>query len=151
MSGQPVWRPIVVATLVCGTLDFLFATILTLLRGREPAAMLRYVASGPFPQAINWGSAGSVLGLATHFALMAIMVAVFVLAVRQRPTLLDRPGASGLAYGLITYVAMNLIVVPLRFPAAFPPKPLSIATQLFAHIILVGLPTAFIARRYLRG
>ncbi|HEX6071653.1 MAG TPA: hypothetical protein VFY95_01430 [Sphingomicrobium sp.] len=151
MSGQPVWRPIVVATLVCGTLDILFATILTLLRGREPAAILRYVASGPFPLATNWGSAGSVLGLATHFALMAIMVAVFVLAVRQRPALLDRPGASGLAYGLITYVVMNLIVVPLRFPAAFPPNPLSIATQLFAHVILVGLPTAFIARRYLRG
>ena len=41
---------------------------------------------------------------------------------------------------------MNLLVVPLRFPAAWPPKPLSITTQLFAHIVLVGLPTALIAR-----
>ena len=39
----------------------------------------------------------------------------------------------------------------LRFPAAWPPKPLSIGTQLFAHVVLVGLPTAFIAKRYLRG
>jgi len=45
---------------------------------------------------------------------------------------------------------MNLIVVPLRFPAAWPPKSMAIGTQLFAHIVLVGLPTAFIARRYLR-
>jgi hypothetical protein len=46
---------------------------------------------------------------------------------------------------------MNLIVVPLRFPAAWPPKALSVGTQLFAHIVLVGWPTAFITRRYLRG
>ena len=151
MSGQPVWRPILVATLVCGTLDILLATFLALAHGREPAAMLRYVASGPFPPATQWGAAGSLLGLAVHFALMAIMVAVFVLAVRHRPALLDRPALSGVAYGLITYVAMNLILVPIRFPVAFPPKPLAVATQLFAHIVLVGLPTAFIARRYLRG
>lgn len=151
MSGQPTWRPILVATLVCGTLDILLAIFLTLSRGREPAAMLRYVASGPFPGAMEWGAAGSALGLLTHFTLMAIMVAIFVAAVRGRPTLLDRPAISGIAYGLITYVTMNLIIVPLRFPAAFPPQPLGIATQLFAHIVLVGLPTAFIARRYLRG
>jgi hypothetical protein len=79
------------------------------------------------------------------------MVAVFVLVARSRPTLLDRPWLAGLVYGLITYVVMNLVVVPLRFPAAWPPKALSIATQLFAHIVLVGWPTALIARRSLRG
>jgi hypothetical protein len=151
MSGQQIWRPIAVATIVCGTLDILFAILLTLSRGREPAAMLRTVASGPFPDATEWGATGSLLGLAVHFTLMAIMVAVFVAAVHHRPALLDKPLLSGLVYGLITYVAMNLIVVPLRFPAAWPPKPISIATQLFAHIVLVGLPTAVIARRYLRG
>ena len=146
-----IWKPMLLATLVCGTLDILLAVLLTLWRGREPAAMLRYVASGPFPPATDWGAAGSVLGLATHFTLMAIMVAIFMLAVRQLPRLLDSPAVAGVAYGLITYVAMNLIIVPLRFPAAWPPSALSIGTQLFAHIVLVGLPTAFIARRFLRG
>jgi hypothetical protein len=145
-----IWKPIIVATLVCGTLDILLAVILTLMRGREPAAMLRGVASGPFPQATDWGAAGSVLGLAVHYTLMAIMVSVFLLVARNRSYLLDTPLRAGIAYGVITYVVMNLIVVPLRFPAAWPPKPLGIATQLFAHIILVGLPTAYIARRYLR-
>ena len=45
---------------------------------------------------------------------------------------------------------MNLIIVPLRFPAAWPPSLLGIGTQLFAHVMLVGIPTALIARRYLR-
>ena len=148
---RSVSKPILVATLVCGTLDILLATTLTLLRGKDPAAMLRFVASGPFPQATEWGAAGSVLGLAVHFALMAVMVAVFVLAARARPALLDRPLLWGLIYGVITYVAMNLIVIPLRFPEAWPPKALSVATQLFSHIVFVGWPTAFITRRYLRG
>lgn len=151
MSGRSIWKPILVATAICGTLDILFAMILTLWRGREIPAMLRFVASGPFPQATDWGAAGSLLGLAVHFTLMAIMVGVFVSAARQVPAVTDRPWLSGLIYGLITYAAMNLIVVPLRFPAAWPPKALSVSTQLFAHIVLVGWPTTFITRHYLRG
>ena len=145
-----IWKPLATATLVCGTLDILFATMLTLLRSKEPAAMLRFVASGPFPAATEWGAAGSLLGLAVHYTLMAIMVAIFILAARRVPALTDSPLLWGLIYGLVTYGVMNLIVVPLRFPAAWPPKALSIGTQLFAHIVRVGIPTALIARRYLR-
>lgn len=147
---RSIWTPIIVATSICGTLDILFAVILTLLRGKSPAAMLRFVASGPFPSATDWGVAGSLLGLVVHFTLMAVMVTIFVIAARGRPHLVGMPFRAGIAYGVITYFVMNLIVVPLRFPAAWPPKPLAIATQLFAHIVLVGLPTAYIARRNLR-
>jgi hypothetical protein len=144
-------RPLALATLVCGTLDILFAILLTLWRGREPADMLRFVASGPFPQATQWGPPGSALGLVVHFTLMAIMVGAFVIAARNYPVLLDTPLLSGLAFALATYIAMNLIVVPLRFPAAWPPTPLGIGTQLFAHIFLVALPTVLIARHFLRS
>jgi hypothetical protein len=150
MQGA-VFKPIILATILCGTLDILLATGLTLMRGREPAAMLRFVASGPFPGATEWGGAGSALGLAVHFTLMAVMVGVFILGAHEYPSLLHRPLVSVIVYGLVTYVVMNLLVVPLRFPAAWPPSGLSIGTQLFAHIVLVALPTLFIARYYLRG
>jgi hypothetical protein len=143
-------RPFVLATAVCGTLDILFAILLTLWRGREPADMLRFVASGPFPQAAEWGPPGSVLGLAVHFTLMAIMVGGFIYAARFFPILLDQPLPSGFVFALVTYTVMNLIVVPLRFQAAWPPSPLAIGTQLFAHIFLVALPTVLIARHYAR-
>ena len=148
---RSIGKPIIVATLLCGSLDILLAIFLTLMRGKDPAAMLRFVASGPFPSVLDMGAAGSALGLLVHFTLMGIMVAVFVIAARKISVLTENALVSGLIYGLITYVVMNLIVVPLRFPAAWPPKPLSIGTQLFAHIVLVGLPTALIARRYSRG
>src|SRR5437764_15348236 len=98
---RSIWKPIIVATLVCGTLDILLAVILTLMRGREPTAMLRFVASGPFPQATDWGAAGSVLGLGVQYTLMAVMVAVFVLTARDRAHLVDMPLRAGVAYGVI--------------------------------------------------
>jgi len=143
-------RPIAIATAVSGALDILFAIILTLLYGREPANMLRYVASGPFPSAKEWGASGAVLGLVVHFTLMGIMATAFVLAARRYPDLLRSPLKWGVIYGLITYFAMNWIVVPLRFDSPLPPKPMSIATQLFAHIVLVGIPFALITARTLR-
>jgi hypothetical protein len=140
-------RTIAKATLVAGTLDILFATLLSIVRDRAPADMLRFVASGPFPQATEWGAVGAWIGLATHFALMAVMAAIFVAAARHRPALTASPIKWGLIYGLVTRVVMNLVVVPLRFPAAWPPKPLGIATQVFAHLVLVGIPIALIAAR----
>ncbi|MEP7130605.1 MAG: hypothetical protein ABI770_05695 [Sphingomicrobium sp.] len=148
---RSIWKPILVATLVCGTLDILFAIILTLVRGKDPAAMLRFVASGPFPTATDWGTSGSLLGLVVHFTLMAIMAALLVLLVRWKPERLDTPYRTGIAYGVITYFAMNWVVVPLRLHTPLPPTLLSVTTQLFAHIVLVGIPMALIARRYLRA
>ena len=151
MQHRSIIKPIIAGTLLCGTLDILFAAILTGMRGRHVGDMLRFVASGPFPDAAAMGRQGAIIGLLVHFTLMAIMVAVFVIAARQLPRLLAKPLLSGVAYGLLTYVVLDLIVVPLRFPAAWPPAPLSIATQLFAHIVLVGIPIALIARRYVGG
>ena len=142
-------KPIALATLISGTLDILFAMILTLVFGRQIPNMLRYVASGPFPSATDMGASGAILGLLVHFSLMAIMAAVFMAAVAQRPDWVATPWLAALVYGLITNVIMNWMVVPWRFDTPLPPKPQSIATQTFAHIVLVGVPFALIARKYL--
>ena len=142
-------KPIAIATGVAGTLDIVFAMILTVFFGREIGNMLRYVGSGPFPQTSEMGVNGAILGLIVHFALMAIMAAVYVLAVQRLPALLQRPIQWGVLYGLATYVVVNWLVVPMRFDMPLPPSPLSMATQLFAHIVLVGLPIALITARYL--
>lgn len=150
MQQSSIWRPIAMATLVCGALDIGWAMVLTAWYGGEIPKMLRYVASGPFPQAMDMGGPGSLLGLLVHFALMAIMATVFVLAAGRIPDLVRSPVKWGIIYGLITYVVMNLIVVPLRFGTPVPPSARSIATQLFAHVILVGIPMALITARHLR-
>jgi len=145
MQNWSTAKRIAVATLVAGTLDILAAIGMTLAFGRPVDGMLRYVASGPFPDARQWGATGAALGLAVHFALMAIMAAVFVLAANRMPRLKAQPIYWGVVYGLITYVAMNLIVVPLRFGTF--PGAIGIASQILFHILLVGVPIALIARR----
>ncbi|WEK41610.1 MAG: hypothetical protein P0Y64_09170 [Candidatus Sphingomonas colombiensis] len=143
--SAPVAR-IVRATLVAGTLDILAAIGLTLLFARRTVSeMLAYVASGPFPGVPVRGLPVALLGLAVHFALMAAMATAFVLAADRMPWLRRQPILGGIGYGIVTFVVMNLIVVPLRFGVM--PSILAVETQLFCHIVLVGLPIAFIARR----
>jgi len=145
-------RPIFIGTVIAGTLDILAAIGLTLYYGqRTVGEMLRGVASGPFPGATEMGTAGSVLGLAVHYTLMAIMVAVFVLAATRIRRLWQQPVLWGVLYGLATYVVMNLIVVPLRFHTPLPPSTRAIVTQLFCHVVLVGITIALVTARHFRG
>ena len=57
ISGGTMLEPIAIATAICGTLDILFAMILTVAFGRQIRDMLRSVASGPFPAATTWAAA----------------------------------------------------------------------------------------------
>lgn len=144
-------KSILTATLVAGTLDILAAIVLTLYYGGQVPNMLRYVASGPFPGATDWGAGRAMLGLVVHFTLMAIMVIGFFLVAKQMPQLVAQPLPWGFVYGLVTYVIMNLLVVPLRFGKGWPPSTASLVTQLFCHVVLVGIPIALIAARTCRG
>jgi hypothetical protein len=47
-------KTIAIATAVAGTLDILFAMILTVFFGREIGNMLRYVGSGPSRRRQRW-------------------------------------------------------------------------------------------------
>ena len=128
-------KPIAIATLVAGTLDILFAMILTLIFGREIPDMLRFVASGPFPAATDMGTSGAILGLLVHFALMAIMATVFVLSRGRGPSCTaqaDPVGHRSTALSPISSMNWSSSRCASR---TLPPKPLSIATQLFAHIV----------------
>lgn len=140
------WQNITLATLIAGSLDLCAAMGLTLYFGRQIGDMLRYVASGPLPSAMGWGIGGAILGGIVHFILMAIMVIIYAYSAARDKRLSDSPLLWGVVYGIITFVAMNLVVVPLRF-GGWPPSMLTIVTQLFCHIVLVGLPIAFVIAR----
>jgi uncharacterized membrane protein YagU involved in acid resistance len=135
--------------LIAGTLDIGMAFVTA---GRAPDSVLRSVASGPFGGSMNEGGmAVALLGLLVHFAIMAVMAGVFVAAGQRWTQLVEHPVAAGLAYGFALYVAMYWIVLPLRWPEAFPiADPVEVAKALFAHMVLVGLPIALIAAQYLR-
>ena len=144
-------RPILIATLVAGTLDLLSAFVFAGLAGMTPIGVLRYVASGPFGEMPTATAGWAAVGLAVHFGIMACMAAAYMLVAPRLPWLLRHPIPAGLAYGVLLWLIMYWIVKPLRWPEAPLPHTLyAIANQLFSHCLLVGLPIALTATRFLR-
>jgi len=140
-------RKILLATLVAGTLDILSACVYTLIAGRAPINMLKGLASAILGNdAVKGGIGVALVGLLLHFAIMAVMAAFFVIAANRLLVLKARWLLAGIAYGVGLWAVMNLIVLPLRF-GAHPFTPLGLAEQFFSHIVLVGIPIAWFARR----
>ncbi|MES2826267.1 MAG: hypothetical protein V4732_21920 [Pseudomonadota bacterium] len=140
---------IVQATLICGTLDIVYAIIVAMLSGGSALNVLLSVASGPFGAAVkSWGWMGGTIGLAVHFTIMLIMVAFFVLLVKTIRRLSSiNTLVLGTIYGCLLYIIMYWVVLSLRWPAVFPQTdPMQIIKALFPHIFLVGIPLAFIVK-----
>jgi hypothetical protein len=142
-------RPIVVATLIAGTLDILSAFVFAGMSGVKPLGVLRFVASGPFGEAPTPTVGWAAVGLAVHFAIMACMAAAYMLAASRSPALPRHPILSGLAYGLLLWLLMYWIVLPIRFGMPLPNTLWAVSNQLFSHCVLTGIPIALAARRYL--
>jgi hypothetical protein len=141
-------KSILIATAIAGTLDIGMAAIETARAGKPVANMLRGLASGPFPSATDWGAAGAVLGLGVHYAIMAVMVTIFILAREWIGWVRAHTLVAAALYGVGLWLVMYGVVMPLRFGASFPtPNPVAIAKQLFAHVVLVGLTIGLVARR----
>lgn len=138
-------RTLLWATLLAGTLDIGAAILSWLPRGVSPLQVLQGVASGVLGREARDGGVWSgLLGLALHFAIMSVIVAVFYQA-STRLTVLSRYWIwCGLAYGIAVYVVMTFIVVPLSAaPFGTPPLP-QILQGVLVHMTCVGLPIAFV-------
>jgi hypothetical protein len=143
-------RTIAWATLVAGTLDILSAFAWSALLGSPLDTILPTVASGAFG-GMPPSATSQVLGLAVHFAIMAVMAAVYVLASRRIPLLNRHWVIAGLLYGFALWIVMYWIVMPLRWDTYQTPHELwPIVRQLISHCLLTGLPIAWIARRGIR-
>jgi uncharacterized membrane protein YagU involved in acid resistance len=142
-------RAILLATLAAGTLD-IGAAILT--NPQVPArVVLQSVAGGWLGSAAyrgGWPTAW--LGLASHYAIMLGIAAVFVLVARQVPALRRQWFPAGVAYGVLVWLAMAFVVVPLSASTLSPPDSVTAAMKpIVIHILCVGLPIAWIAQRVL--
>lgn len=139
-------------TLVAGTLDIMSAIVMYLPRGVGAERVLQSVASGLLGRAAyQSGANAAVLGLLLHFLIMLVIVLVYVLASRRFSGLVNHAAVWGPIYGVIVYGVMNFIVVPLSaIGGGKSPALLDALVQLGIHIVCVGLPIAFIARRFVR-
>ena len=149
MNGRPRAVDVILGGgLLAGTLDIVNAIVFwRLYNGTSATVILQSVAAGlQGKAAFAGGAASAALGLFLHFLLMLAMAAVFWLACRRWPVLVERPVLSGVAYGLLTWSAMNYAVVPLSRASAPAFIPAWLADGILAHVLLVGMVFAFAAR-----
>jgi hypothetical protein len=139
---------IALATGVAGTLDILSAIAFGHIAGRATTTTLQLVAAGPLGDgALRGGDGTALLGLAIHFALTAAMVASYVAVTRRTRWLMERPLLAGTGFGVVVYLIMYWIVLPLRWPTAFPATSAwDIGSALFSHIVCMGVPAALVVR-----
>ncbi|HEY5849906.1 MAG TPA: hypothetical protein VIT62_03950 [Lysobacter sp.] len=135
--------------LCAGTLDILFATGFWAIRGVAPQRILQSIAAGVLGKSSFAGGVNSaVLGLLLHYLIAFAMASAYAMAARDVTALLLRPWRYGALYGLLLYALMAFIVVPLSAaPRSGSPLPLWIVCSVVAHVVLVGWPCAWFARR----
>jgi uncharacterized membrane protein YagU involved in acid resistance len=138
--------------LAVGVLDGSAAVITTLLYGNSPARMFQTIARGLLGRASYDGGWMTVLlGVALHVLIAFIWAAIYNGVSLKIPALIRRAAVSGPIYGVVVYFAMQIIVLPLSAlrssPFAFAGNLKGMLIGIITHIICVGSPIAFMARR----
>jgi uncharacterized membrane protein YagU involved in acid resistance len=145
---------ILLGGLIAGVLDGLDAVIFYGWSfGLRPRRLFQGIAGGLVgPRTFHGGWYTTVLGVACHFSIAVGAAAVFYWASRVMPVLWQKPWIFGPTFGVLVYLVMHYIVVPLsgvpkrKIPVTF----FEVVDQLFSHTMFVGLPIALMARRSAR-
>ena len=118
LATQPSSSPIKIAILgglVLGTTDLTFAcTFAGINSGASPVRVFQAVAAGVLGKAsFTGGAAAAALGVALHYFIAISMALTYYAVSRRYPALARRPIACGIPYGILLYLIMNLVVLPL--------------------------------------
>jgi len=115
--------------------------------GASPLVILQSIAAGLLGKDSFEGGMGTVaLGAFLHLFIACVMAAVYYLGCRRWPVLFRRPVYCGAIYGVILYLAMSYVVLPLSKAAPLPFIPSWFLASIASHVLLVGIPIALVAR-----
>jgi hypothetical protein len=144
-------QAIIYGTLVVGTLDILDAFIFFGLRNDvPPIRILHSIAGGLLGRdaARAGGLPTAFLGAFLHYFIAFSIVVVFYLASRKISFLTRQPWIAGAIYGVLAYLFMNVVVLPLsalHTPVNLTPS-IGLLNGVLIHIFGIGIPSALFAR-----
>lgn len=146
--SSKAWVWLVLGGLVLAVVDAVFAIAFWQPRGVGAMQILQSIASGLLGRAAyDGGAATAWLGAGLHYFIATVMVLACYVVSRRFAGLLRHPIRYGLAYGMLLYAAMNLIVLPLSatgMPAFDDPS--WIISSILVHMLL-GVICTLAARR----
>ena len=153
MGQRPIAKAVLIGGLIGGALDLLFALSFAGYNGAAPSRVFLSIASGLLGNAASSGAVGvEALGVACHFGISLLWAALFALIASRLPTLALRPILSGLAFGVVVFLSMRLVVLPLSaYPHPVTFKPLATVLDLLSHMLLFGAPIALVVSRAILG
>lgn len=146
------------AGLVAGALDITAACIHAYLRnGTAPEQILRGIAGGAFgKEAAANGNMMIIWGLLFHFLIAISFTFFFFFLAKMIPSLVKYPIPIAIIYGAFVWLFMRYIV--LNYISTIKIRPLEgrevIINAIIGAVILmicIGLPNAFLARKYVRA
>jgi len=143
---------VAIAWLLAGTLDITTAILYYVGPSRARAArLLQGIASGLLgARAFDGGAATALLGLALHYLIALIWTLVFLVAFQTLRTLRRHLVLTGIAYGIIVWLVMNLVVLPLSNVSRGPFQPRAAAIAAIILVLCIGLPISLVIGRHLR-
>jgi hypothetical protein len=141
------------AWLVAGTMDITAAvTYYPLTAGVRVVRLLQNIASGVLgARAFEGGLWTAALGLACHYFIALVWTVLFFFAARRFKVLLENLLLTGLAYGVVVWAVMNLIVLPLSRVRRGPFDPAHAIIAAAILVFCIGLPLAGIIGRHERA
>lgn len=129
---------------------YLILTIVALSHSATLISFYQFIASGAIgPSAFTDGTAGALIGVAVHLTVSVAWGVGYAYVALRTPQVRSRPIVSGICFGLMVMVAMQLIEVAAgiyRIPDAT-----ALINGLIAHAFFFGLPIALIVTRTLRS
>jgi uncharacterized membrane protein YagU involved in acid resistance len=97
-------------------------------------------------QAFSGGLRAAMLGAALHFAISIAAAALYLWAALRHRALIRHWFVGGVLFGVLAYLVMNVVVVPLSNAANPDFSSSMIVKELLAHTVLFGVPIAGIVR-----
>jgi hypothetical protein len=131
--------------IVAGTVDVGAASLIYLI---SPVVILRAIAAGVLgPASFGKGWESAVLGLGLQLAMSNVMAALYVLAVHWIPFFRRAWISGGLVAGIVIFVVMNYVVVPMSAIGKAPKFTAWTFSENLLAMILFGIIIAFFARQ----
>ena len=143
---------ILLAWLLAGTLDITAAFVYYVGASATGAErLLQGIASGVLgAAAFTGGAATAVLGLLLHYLIALIWTVVLFAAFRVVTPLRRLSVVTGIAYGVVVWLAMNLIVLPLSNVRQVPIRVGPAVTAVVILVLCIGLPMSLVLAWSLR-
>ena len=140
------------AGLFAAVVEMIFVLPIQYALGASPTVVFQSIASGALgKRAFEEGTSAVLLGVAVHILISLVSAALYMAAAFRWEFLRRRAIVSGSLFGVLAYVVMNFLVIPLsaigfRWPRSLPLFLVSLAIHMFAF----GVPIAAVCARFLR-